>query len=297
MDPLESVVTIFNRQLADTDVGDAEALGATLCLWPDRAVAREDDMISMNAVYPAMLAFSERSWAGGGHKGWVANMNLDGKTALHDFKEFENRLMDHKKQYFSALQFPYQRQSDVVWNLYGPYDNQGDPEKRFLPERTDANMEQLKISQTAVGGTIVLRHWWAPKIRGVLKDPKENTTWYAVRKIWSDRDTVLNFWIGLTNFSRSQATDSPPAGQWDRHHSEIWLNNKIVPPPSWLHSGQKGDLEIPLADEGYESRPPAALKFKEGWNTVRIKVPIGSFKGRNWNNPEKWMFTFVEVKD
>ena len=297
MDPLESVVTIFNRQLADRDRGNAEALGATLCLWPDRAVAREEDMISMNAVYPAMLAFAERSWAGGGHNGWVANMNLDGQTALHDFTEFENRLMDHKKEYFSALQFPYQRQSDLVWNLYGPYDNQGDTEKQFLPERSDAGMDQLKISQTAIGGTIVLRHWWAPKIRGVLKDPKENTTWYAVRKIWSERDTVLNFWIGLTNFSRSQATDSSPAGEWDTHHSEITLNNQIVPAPPWLHAGQKGDLEIPLADEGYESRPPTALRLEKGWNTVRIKVPIGSFKGRNWNNPEKWMFTFVEVKD
>lgn len=297
MDPLESVVTIFNRQLADRDRGNAEALGATLCLWPDRAVAREEDMISMNAVYPAMLAFAERSWAGGGHSGWVANMNLDGQTALHDFTEFENRLMDHKKEYFSALQFPYQRQSDLVWNLYGPYDNQGDTEKQFLPERSDAGMDQLKISQTAIGGTIVLRHWWAPKIRGVLKDPKENTTWYAVRKIWSERDTVLNFWIGLTNFSRSQATDSSPAGEWDTHHSEITLNNQIVPAPPWLHAGQKGDLEIPLADEGYESRPPTALRLEKGWNTVRIKVPIGSFKGRNWNNPEKWMFTFVEVKD
>ena len=43
MDPLESVVTIFNRRLADKEHGDSLALGATLCMWHDRAVGREDD--------------------------------------------------------------------------------------------------------------------------------------------------------------------------------------------------------------------------------------------------------------
>lgn len=45
MDPLESVVTIFNRQLAGADSGNQQALGATLCLWPDRAMAEQIDLI------------------------------------------------------------------------------------------------------------------------------------------------------------------------------------------------------------------------------------------------------------
>lgn len=297
MDPLESVVTIFNRKLANVDAGNSQVLGATLCLWPDRAVATEEDAIRMNGVYPAVLAFAERSWIGKGHTDWIANMTLTGKVGLDDFVAFERGLMDHKKQYFSGLSFPYQRQADLHWNLYGPYDNQGNLGKKFAPEMSASRLEKMKVSQVTTGGTIVLRHWWAPKIKGVVKDPKENTTWYAVQKMWSDQDTVLNFWIGFNDFSRSQAVDSPPAGQWDTHHSAVWVNEELIPAPSWLHAGQPGNLEIPLADEGYTYRVPTALKLKKGWNTVRIKAPIGSFSGKNWNNPEKWMFTFVEVKN
>ncbi len=294
MDPLESVVTIFNRQLADVDFGNTEALGATLCLWPDRVVATEIDAIRMNGVYPAMLAFAERSWLGNGYKGWVANMDLNGKQALEDFKEFEERLIDHKQQYFAKLSFPYQQQSTISWQLYGPYPNEGDLKKTFDPEKDGFKPDEVPAKQTALGGTIILRHWWAPKIKGVLKDPTQNTTWYAFRKIWSDVDATKNFWIGFGNPSRSQATDSPPKGQWDTHNSAIWLNDELISPPKWLHAGQKGDLEIPLVDEGYEYRPSIPLKLKKGWNVIRVKAPIGSFQGKNWNNPEKWMFTFVE---
>ncbi|MEI8058908.1 MAG: family 20 glycosylhydrolase [Ferruginibacter sp.] len=66
-DPLEAVVTIFNHKICDTVSGDDNKLGATLCNWPDRKIEKEADAINMNAVYPAMLAFAERCWKGGGH--------------------------------------------------------------------------------------------------------------------------------------------------------------------------------------------------------------------------------------
>lgn len=296
MDPLESVVTIFNRQLAGVDYGSREALGATLCLWPDRAVALEADAIEMNAVYPAMLAFAERSWLGKGYADWVANMDLNGQQAFSDFKEFESRLLKHKQQYFNKLSFPYHEQAKLTWQLYGPYLNEGNLHKTFEPEDASFEFDKAPAAQTAIGGTIILRHWWAPKIKAVIKSPAQNTTWYAFRKIWADQDTTKNFWIGFGNPSRSQATDSPPVGKWDTHHSAIWLNERLIAPPVWQRGGQKGDLEIPLIDEGYEYRLSTPLRLKKGWNTIRIKTPIGSFQGKNWNNPEKWMFTFIEVK-
>lgn len=297
MDPLESVVTLFNRQLGDVNKGNAQALGATLCLWPDRAVAKEEDAITMNAVYPAMLAFAERAWRGGGYAGWVANMNLNGDAALQQFKDFEVRLMAHQKKYFKQLPFPYQQQADIKWKLFGPFQNDGDLGKKFNPELPTFNFEKEKPSLTALGGTIILRHWWAPKIKAVLPAPAENTTWYAFTKIWAKQDGVADYWIGFSNPSRSQATDSPHAGTWDNHQSEIWLNGKLISPPAWQRAGQKGNLEIPYLDEGYEYRKPLSLLLKKGWNIVRIKAPIGSFKGKNWNNPEKWMFTFIRARN
>jgi hexosaminidase len=295
MDPLESVVTIFNRMIGNKEKGDASLIGGTLCMWHDRAVSTESDVQKMNPVYPGILTFSERIWRGGGQKGWVASIGEPKSKQTTAFTEFENRLLDHKHQNFSALPFPYVKQSSTTWKLYGPYANLGDLYKTFDPENTDIN--KIQSADSVVGGTIIWRHWWAPLIQGVLKEPKENTTWYASTKIWSDEEQVQNFWIGFNNLSRSPATDSPKPGTWDNHQSKVWVNGNLIDPPVWKRGGQKGHSEIPLMDEGYEYREPTRILLKKGWNDVLIKSPIGSFKGKDWHNPEKWMFTFVQAPE
>lgn len=293
LDPLESVVTIFNRRIGDVDVETSNVLGGTICMWPDRRVEKEEDVLAMNPVYPSMLAFAERSWRGGGRSGWVATIGAPQSEAALQFAAFENRLLDHKKQRFANRPFPYMQQSSMVWKLYGPYDNGGDLSKQFEPEAATFNETKTSAALQAVGGTIVLRHWWYPLIKSVINEPKENTTWYATTRIWSDADTTAPFWIGFNNLSRSPATDSPQWGTWDNHQSTIWVNEKVVEPPRWKHAGQKGHSEIPLIDEGYEYRAPAMITLHRGWNTVLVKAPVGSLKGKDWQNPVKWMFTFV----
>lgn len=291
MDPLESVVTIFNRQLDNQPQGDAAHIGAEICLWNDRAVNNEQDLLRMNPVYPAMLAFSERSWCGGGDPNWAAVIGVPGSEKTKAFTEFETRLLEQQKENFEGLPFPYQRQADIVWELYGPYENNGDLSEQFTPEA--GGHEKLTPASKVVGGTVVLRHWWYPMVSGILRDPKENTTWYATTQIWSDKDTTRSFWIGFNDFSRSYATDSPPAGHWDERGSIVWVNENLVQPPLWKHAGRKGNLETALVDEGYEYREPTVIPLKKGWNAILIKLPAGSFKGKDWNNPVKWMFTFV----
>lgn len=271
-DPQEAVTSIFNRQIAGATKGDSMILGGIICTWHDRNVRSEEDILIMNPVYPGIITFGERSWRGGGQKGWISNIS-DGDTTA--FFEFENRLIQHKHRYFSTLPFPYFKQGHLNWYI--------SPSKDFFP-----NMEQR-------GGTIVLRHWWAPLIKGAIphKNAKENDTLYATTKIWSDKDTVIACRIGFYDISRSQATDPPPIGKWDNKGSNIWVNNIEIKAPNWKRGGLKGDLEIPLEDEGYTYRPPTMISFKKGWNTVLIEAPVGSFKGPNWNNPVKWMFTFI----
>lgn len=271
LDPLEAVTTIFNRQLANRNGGDKNALGAIICTWHDRAVATQEDVLNMNPVYPAMLAFAERSWRGGGKPGWIANIS-DGDEAA--FAEFESRLINHQHQYFKSLSFPYQPQSSLEWKLY------------------NANNKLLK---TVSGGTIVLRHWWAPLIKGAIDTIKPNQVWYATTQIWSEENTTKPFWIGFNNLSRSPATDSPPAFAWNEHNATVTVNGGIVPPPIWKRTGQKGNSEIPLIDEGYEYREPTLIELKKGWNDIQIKIPIGKLSGKDWQNPAKYMFTFVPV--
>lgn len=293
MDPLESVVTLFNRKICDKEKGDVAAMGATLCMWHDRSVTTENDILRMNAVYPGMLTFAERSWRGGGQSGWVANIDDGDKQA---FTDFEGRLLDNKQQYFEGKPFTYVRQTGIQWKLFGPYDNAGNVLQKFLPETKGWNEGSAEVYKEVTGATIILRHWWASLIKGAIEAPKENTTWYASATIWSDEAGEKDFWIGFNNLSRSPATDSPPEDAWDNKGSTVWVNGNLINPPQWKRAGQKGNPEIPLIDEGYEFREPAKIFLNKGWNKVLIKTPIAGFKGKDWHNPVKWMFTFVETE-
>lgn len=293
MDPLEAVTTIFNRKIADKEKADATTLGGTICMWHDRAVSKEEDILTMNPVFPSMLAFAERSWQGGGVDGWVANIGEPTTARANAFAAFEERLLDHQQQYFSTLSFPYTKQSHLVWKLFGSFDNKGDLSKQFAPEQKGFDADKTKPTLEQVGATVVLRHWWAPLIKGAIQNAEDSTTWYATTKIWSDEDAEQQFWIGFNNLSRSPATDAPPANAWDAKQSAVWVNGNLIPAPQWKHAGQKGNSELPLADEGYEYRMPTSIFLQKGWNTVLIKAPVGSFKGKDWQNPVKWMFTFT----
>ena len=295
-DPLDGVVATFNHQVCDVTSGNVDHMGATLCNWPDRNVSKEEDLISMNTVYPVMLSFAERCWRGGGWKNYISDMGQPGQFRHAAFSEFEERLLEHQRRYFRTLPFPYTRQSDVEWSMIGPFANDGNTSKVFLPESAGfMDTVQLMNYPTLTGGTIWLRHFWHPVIGSHLSDPQDSTAYYAVRKVWSDTDGYKKFWIGFNNLSRSTATDSPPAGEWDDKGSSVWVNGEKVAAPVWKHAGQKGDPEIPLTDEGYEYRDPVNIYLRKGWNNILIKSPVGSFKGKDWQNPVKWMFTMLEA--
>ncbi len=293
-DPLEAVVTIFNHSICDTVTGSTNNAGATLCNWPDRRIEKEEDAITMNAVYPSMIAFAERCWKGGGWKNYLSDLGIPATARHAAFTAFEERLLQHQQLYFKQRPFPYLRQAGIQWKLIGPFNNNGNTAAVFTAEENNfIDTVNLSNYPAVYGGTIVLRHFWSPMIGSHLSDATDSATWYAVRKIWSDSEAEKKCWIGFNNLSRSPATDSPPAGGWDNKHSAVWVNGKLIEAPHWKHAGQKGNAEIPLTDEGYEYSPPAKIFFNKGWNTVLLKMPVGSFKGTDWQNPVKWMFTFV----
>ena len=294
MDPLESVVALYFRQYNDVVTGDKLAKGATICNWPDRRVGAPEDAIIANAAYPAMLAFAERTWRGGGIKGFTSNIPAE-QTRRNDFVNFENRLLAIKNRFLKTHVFTYTPQAHIKWELFGPYDNKGD-ENAIFPIENNFIRPVEKPFLTTTGGTIILKHFWHPLIGGLLKDPKENSTIYARTRIWSDKARTGKFWISFNNISRSPATDAPPAGKWNFNNGKVWVNKNLIDPPQWKYAGEKGDPERPLVDEDYAYRIPTLIKLKKGWNEVWVKVPVTTFKGKDWQNPVKWMFTFAEVK-
>jgi len=291
MDPLESVVSIYNRKIGDADKETANVMGGTLCSWPDRNVIKQEDLMTMNPVYPAMLTFAERAWVGGGKPGWNT-MIMPGDTT---FSAFENRLIDQQKQYFEDRPFPYVRQAAVKWQFYGPYANKGIFAAEFAPEKAGFDPVKQK-HQIVTGATVILRHFWYPLVNGVLKKPEDSTTYYALASVWSKSDTTASMWIGFYNISRSVPTSTPELNTWDDRNSEITINGQLIAPPYWTHAGQTGNIEKPLIDEGYEYRTPTTVKLNKGWNKIMVKLPVGSFSKGKIQNPVKWMFTAVFVK-
>lgn len=296
-DPMNSVVTIFNRQMGGKLHGDSSLLGAEFCVWADRKVSQEFDLVNMNPVYPAMLAFSERSWRGGGYPGVVFYIGADTSRRAREFVEFEKRLIDHKKRYFKQRPFNYVKQTHIKWSLFGPFDNKGDLSTSYWPEEENASLADSAAKIKATGGTVWLWHTHGPAVKAWLPTPKENTTWYAYTRFWSNTDSVINMWTDFKDLSKSGADATPPKGQWDYMKSKLWINREVISPPQWTFPGRaSGKLEEPLVDEAFYYRPPAKVKVKKGWNNILLKLPMNTFDPLlDWQVPPKWMFTVIPV--
>lgn len=288
-DALEAVPLIFNHKIGGQDKATNRAIGATLCLWNDRRLRRGEDNFTHNSVYPALFAFAERTWVGGGDA--YSYVGIQEKTR-EELAKLEQRMVSLHANLYPQLPFQYIPQSNIRWNIFGPYDNEGDTSRAFAPELEGVNT--LYPDTTLVGGTIILRHWWHPAVRGHFQDAKPNTTYYASRQVWSDTDQEADMWIGFYDFSRSQATPTPALGTWNNYNAKIWINGEEILPPRWVRAGQDGgDNEYPYEDENYIMRSPHKVHLKKGMNTILVKAPIPSFNSGIWYAPNKWMFTAV----
>lgn len=295
LDPLSGVVSIFDRRIGGVNEGNSSILGGSICLWNDDRAKNEKDILLMNAAYPDMLAFAERSWQGGGYDGFVSDIGQDKSARAIAFDSFEKRLLDQKKLFFRHLPFPYVKQSDIHWKLFGPFKNDGDSAAKFWPEQKDISLSDSVAALNVIGATIWLRHFFTPMVTAWLKYPEDSTTWYAYRRFYSPVDTTGYFWIGFYNTSRSHAVTTPALGQWDERGSKLWVNGGLVPPPQWTYPGRCCSEENPLVDESYEYRQPTEIHLRKGWNTILVKAPVESFSSGNWQHPVKWMFTVVGV--
>lgn len=298
MDPENTVVTIFSRKILDRDHGDDRHLGAEVCVWSDRRVASEKQLLVENAVYPAMLAFAERSWRGGGYPGYHYFIGPQGSPRALAFTDFERRLLVHKQRYFSTLPFTYVRQTHIRWKLFGPFDNGGDLLRSFWPEHLQKSLQDSAAALSATGGTVWLWQTHYPVTSAWLPHPRQQTTWYAYTRFWSEEADTVDFLIDTKDQSKSGADATPPAGEWDYSHSRIWIDGEVVPPPRYAHAGRKsGLLEEPLVDEMYYIRPPYRIGVHKGWNTILVKLPVDQFDPlKNWQVPPKLMYTVIPVK-
>ena len=295
LDPFAGMSRLFFQQPGRTSKGDSLALGGILCAWPDNNVAEERDILKQNPIYPSIVFYSDAIWKGrvANHYEYWAKLPPIGTKEFADFKNFEEKVIKHKRMFFKEKEFPYVKQTDVLWNVIGPFEHHGDYLRKFPVE------DSIEESYTIANNTFT----WSEPISGATTHFKHyfdfpalttarTGTFYALTEIYSPNDRVQDFWIGFQGWSRSggrRGGPTPKIGQWHNTNPKMWVNSVEILPPTWQQPnlGVKTD-EIPFIDEDYFYREPTKVQLIKGWNKVLLKIPHG---GDAW----KWMFTCIPI--
>ncbi|MBW8334681.1 MAG: beta-N-acetylhexosaminidase [Prolixibacteraceae bacterium] len=297
LDPLAGVAQLYFDRICGAAQGDSMRLGGILCCWNDNNVTEEYDIIRQNPVYPGMLTYSETSWKGQPvdiGDGFLAKLPSPENPLYKEFQDFEDRLVRHRDLYFQGKPFPYVKQTQIVWNIYGPFEQKGNVDHKFKGEETfekniPADYRNYAVLGPVHGGTIHVRHFFG--FPSFISE-KQGTV-FASTNIWSPKDQEVDCWISFHDWSRSggrRGGPFPAQGQWHNTSPKVWLNRKLIEPPIWKNPGMAEKTEeIPFEDENYSFRKPTKISLKKGWNEVLLKVPQGE---TSW----KWMFTFVPVR-
>lgn len=297
LDPFAGVHQLYFDRINLAPNGDSLRMGGILCCWNDNNVDHEYDIIRHNPVYPGLLTYSEAAWKGqpfDTRDDFLARLPDKNHPLFQEFADFENRLIQHRDRYFRNKPFPYVKQTEIEWKIIGPFDHEGDVNRKFPIE--DYLEDSYMINNTTYrwrgpfyGGTIHINHFF-----GYPSYFEETSgTIYAFTNIWSPAEQVVDGWIGFHDWSRSggrRGGPFPEMGYWHTTNPKVWVNGETIDPPEWLNPGlESNSEEIPMKDENYYFRETAKIKLNKGWNKVLLKVP-------HEKNSWKWMFTFVPVK-
>lgn len=309
-DNYADLVALFNSRIYNQPMGSDDLAGCIIAFWNDRYIDNTRQLLDENNFYPYMLTLAERAWRGGG-RGY-----FDGKTTLlwddepeqkAEFAEFENRMLWHKQHTLKGQPFAYERQADVEWHITDAFPNNGNLQMSFPPEEhlaavgmpaTDVKSYEYNgktyNSRTITGNGIYLRHVWGTLVPEFYKDPKENSTAYATRWIYSKKACTAHLYLETYNYSRSESDLPPRAGTWDYKGSRAWINGNEIMPPVWTNTHTERTNELPLRNENCVSRPPVDIRLNKGWNKLVLKLPVGKFQAKE-TRLVKWMFSATVV--
>lgn len=253
---------------------EEEHLGAIIGVWHDDCIADTEDVVRMNAVYPAVVLLSDSFWRGREKDEPKLYARLpapdDSRFALA--ADLERRLLAQRDKVLNNLKHPfsYVAQTGMRWKM------------------TDAETGKV-IAKDIPQATIYPRHFWFP---ASAYHPNNNGVVVLETWIRSNRDIECGAWIDMTGFSRSDGRSrdapTPALGQWNKHGATIEINGEKIAPPKWNRPLTRGNpKEIPLSDEGYWYREPTKIKLKKGVNHVKMTLP----KKGGW----KWIGSFVPI--
>ncbi|HSO89088.1 MAG TPA: family 20 glycosylhydrolase [Draconibacterium sp.] len=244
LDPLAGIVQLYFDRICGAAHGDSLRMSGILCCWNDNLVSDEYDIIRQNPVYPGMLTYSETSWKGQPvdfGENYLAKLPAPDNLLFKQFQDFEVRLVRHRDLYFLGKPFPYVKQTQMVWNIFGPFENNGDKQNNISEalffENTNSE-DILKKSRfvTVHGRTVHNRHFFGfpsyfSEKQGIV---------FAVTNIWSPKDQEVGCWICFHDWSRSDGRRGgpfPQQGQWHNTDAKVWVNENLINPPVWKNPG------------------------------------------------------------
>ena len=301
-DPFEMVNTLFFRK--NCPHTHSKGIGGILCSWPDMPMKDPRNHFAQTPHFPGVVVYSEALWSNARDKDWIefySNLPPQGHQELETFREFENRFLAHRDLFFQGKEFPYVRQSNIVWQTLGPIPHGGKPEADFGIRAGDTR-PAVEIDgksynwsdEIRTGATMVFRHYtdqptFANPTWG--KQTVAESTYFARTYIHSPKEQTVPFWISaqwweLSNF---QPGMNKP-GEWHFSNPVFQVNGVKIEAPKWTVPNRKPDYHSTdsFVDENYHFRAPTPIKLRQGWNEVLIKSP--HVKGMR-----RWMFTFVPV--
>lgn len=295
LDPFSGMVRLFFQQPGRQNEGDDLALGGILCAWPDNDVFEERDILRQNPIYPSIVFYADAIWNGRQDYDQLYWTTLPeaGSQGYRAFQRLEEKVIRHRDLFFDDKEFPYVSQTNVPWQVIGPFDHGGDVSKSFpvetgIKEKYFMDGDEFSWHGPYFGGTIHFKHFFGfPSIT----DAKRGT-FYAATQVYSPDVREQDFWIGFHGWSRSggrRGGPFPEQGEWHHTEPKIWVNGKLIAPPKWKQPGFKVTSdELPFIDEDYFYREPTKIPLQKGWNNIVLKIP---FDEPSW----KWMFTCMPI--
>ena len=294
LDPFAGMARLFFQQPCRQPKGDNLALGGVLCAWPDNKIDKERNLLRQNPVYPSIVFYADAIWKGrdNDYKEYWAKLPHPSTQEFLEFKTFEDKVIIHRDLFFKGKEFPYIKQTEMLWKVIGPFDH-GDNVSELFPieeELKDSYIiegEKYRWKDSVAGGTIHFKHFFNfPALT-----EEETGTYYAFTEIYSPENRTQDFWIGFHGWSRSgrRGGPTPKIGQWHTTNPKIWINNIEVKAPLWKQPNLGANTsEIPFKDEDYYYRAPSKVKLDKGWNKIVLKIP-------KTKDTWKWMFTCVPI--
>ena len=305
-DVYADLVGIYKSNIYYTQQGTNDVAGTISAAWNDTKTNTWQDIVRQNNIYANILASTERAWAGGGQQyietGGTTLPNAG--TEYEEFADFERRFLFHKNHSLSNEPIAYVKQTNVHWRITDPFPNNGDKTMQFPPEQIDEGEDgvlpttftyngQEYGSKVATGAGIYLRHIWHSTVPSWYSNPAYGQTAYAWTYVYSPKAQTAGAQIEFYTYIRSGNETAPPAGEWDRRGSKLWVNGQLIPAPAW----DQPNVSIPqdnatqgLKNENLTARPVVQIQLKEGWNKVLMRLPHAAASG---TGRDKWQFTFV----